>query len=245
MQLHKQRTTSDKQSKITTTTTSGLEPWTDKRSEDPVLIKMFPSFHEFKSEQQYDPYFPSHQAAASNTVTPITEATDYNTYQNGYSQYTQQSWSGSSNGSQPSPQPHNAYYGPGPGPVDGGGGQSGPGGQQDYCNNHPQQQSYSQQGANANYYQQPQFDQYNYGYDGGGQWQPQQPQHPPPGSSPPLYPQYGIKNEYDMKSHHPGAIPPPAYYGGQQSPSPHLMGLQPQPQQPMMQEWPPTKLVQL
>ena len=186
----------------------------------------------------------------------------YNTYQNngssGYSQYpAPQSWSGSSTGSQPSPSPHNYYTDTGPGPPNGVGAGADPAAaaaQQSYYNN---QQNYSgQQAAQAaaqassgnpnqqmSYYSQQQpcnqytADQYNYtSYNGAPPW------HPPPGSSPPLYQQYGqIKAEYvEMKTpqqsnqlqqqqSHPGAIPPNSYYGGGNghvSPhhgSPHLM----------------------
>ena len=224
---------------------------------------MFPSFHEFKNEPiaplQYDPYFPSHNAGACtggsgssgpSPVTSIPEVSNdpYNTYQNngsGYSQYpTPQSWSGSSTGSQPSPSPHNYYTDSGPGPPANGGVTP------DYYNtpqqNYSGQQSAAQASSNQQqmsyYSQQPcnQYttaDQYNYtNYNGGAPpWG--DPHHEPPGSSPPLYQQYGqIKNEYiEMKTpqqslSNPGAIPPNSYYGGggngHVSPhqvSPHLM----------------------
>jgi len=211
----------------------------------------------------------------------------YNTYQNngssGYSQYpAPQSWSGSSTGSQPSPSPHNYYTDTGPGPPNGAGADpAAAAAQQSYYNN---QQNYSgQQAAQAaqassgnpnqqmSYYSQQQpcnqytADQYNYtSYNGAPPW------HPPPGSSPPLYQQYGqIKAEYvEMKTpqqsnqlqqqSHPGAIPPNSYYGGGNghvSPhhiSPHLMhpgmpGPQGPPPPPMMQHdsWGGPKMQQL
>lgn len=228
---------------------------------------MFPSFQEFKSsEQLYDPYFPVHhqqlQHGGPGDLTgaspppqlphmpPVTSEAavindPYNTYQNGsvYTQYSQpQSWSGSSTGSQPSPQPQNYSYGPPPGE---GGGPGPPPNGNDYYNspsyNTPQTPSNNQ--SMGGYYPSPQqnqsqqqYDQYTYNYNGGHQ---QWGSHPPPGSSPPLYQQYGIKSEYDMKPSPPPSGPttgaPPGampYYNNGHA-SPHLMGM-PQQQQPMM-----------
>lgn len=152
---------------------------------------MFPSFHEFKSE--YDPYFPTSHSPnlPSNSVTP--EDQNHYTYQNGYSQYSHQSWSGSSTGSQPSPQNYyqNEAQGPGPPAAN----------QQNY--------EYTQY-SNNGYYQCNQYtadqQQYNYnsGYNGYS-------------SSPPL--QYPVgPQKYDSSSS--GAI---YYANTSQSPHQHLM----------------------
>ena len=140
--------------------------------------------------------------------------------QNGvYSPYSQGSWPGSPN-SQPSPQPNN-YYGPGPGPVDGGGYNGGPTGPPPPHPGPPAPSAPGQNGghgqqAGQDFYNNYQCNQYDFNYYNNYQYN------------------YNIKSEYDIKpdiigqhppaaaQHHPQ--PPPGanpYYGGNGHVSPH------------------------
>ena len=139
--------------------------------------------------------------------------------QNGvYSPYSQGSWPGSPN-SQPSPQPNN-YYGPGPGPVDGGGYNGGQAPPAPHPGPPPAPNApnggHGQQ-AGQDFYNNYQCNQYDFNYYNNYQYN------------------YNIKSEYDMKpdiigqhgppnaaQHHPQ--PPPGanpYYGGNGHVSPH------------------------
>ena len=132
--------------------------------------------------------------------------------QNGvYSPYSQGSWPGSPN-SQPSPQPNN-YYGPGPGPVDGGGYNGAPPphpGPPPVPAGQPGQNG----GQGQDFYNNYQCNQYDFNYYNNYQYN------------------YNIKSEYhDMKpdiigqqpAHHHPQPPPGAnpYYGGNGHVSPH------------------------